>query len=622
MPDIQIVTSQLTSPLVAVPEAATGLIDGSTSPPPTVSLPARAGYHLQLSSGALADFEFEVKDDGTIDFDTAFDGFVRGRGERRLSVRGLPVELDGTELAHGLRLHLTNAGLPSSRRHDLFLLPCAHYGLDGGLGQLSFGLARDGSVRLAEEFSGFATASGHTLTIRGHPIVVDGQKLSHDLTMSGMSFYGPRGEAILPSFSRLTSHALRVLPGVGYGFHPGHHVVADLRYEVTRDGQVILDPPLSDFATVDGTTLRLRGHEIEIDGTALSHDLTANEMWFSTPQGESTLLFLSRSTTHRLQVLPTGPIAAGTVGYGFQPGPGVTADLRFDVTRDGRVTLADEFSGFATTQGNTLRLTGQQIIIDGTRLSHDLTALGLWFSTPQGESTLLFLSRSTTHRLQVLPSELATSPGGYGFRMGIDADMRYDVKTDGSIDFPDSCNGFLAGRGTDTLVLRGYPLVIDGAHADSDLVGIFNLGLAAQTSRELSAVLLPAKGYLPRTANGVFTTVFNLERDGTISFDPAAAGSYVVKMTSSPNPSKVGEEVTLRASVRPVPPGQGTPEGNLTFREGVTVLGSAALDQHGRATLHTSALRAGDHEIVIDYPGDPHFQSSSAALRHRVDQAG
>jgi hypothetical protein len=73
------------------------------------------------------------------------------------------------------------------------------------------------------------------------------------------------------------------------------------------------------------------------------------------------------------------------------------------------------------------------------------------------------------------------------------------------------------------------PMALSAAQADSDLVSIVQLGLGAQTPGELVAALIPAHGYIPRTLNGVFSTPFNAERDGRITFDPAAAGRYLVQ---------------------------------------------------------------------------------------------
>ncbi|MFD0507027.1 Ig-like domain-containing protein [Streptomyces chiangmaiensis] len=424
MPDIQIDASQLTIPYFTIPEGGTEVLDGSTSPPPRVSLPARTGYHLQPLNLA-ARFEFEVKADGTVDFDPAFDEFLNGRGTGTLVLCGYAISIDGTALSHDLLL----------------------------------------------------TAEGKT--------------------------WWPRGQ----------THQLTLMPAANYGFQSGSGIVGNWLFDVKPDGNVDYNPEFDEFLDGRGSSrLTVLGRLVDVDGIALSHDLIPMNLAGNAGP-------LPRSQVHRLTLMPAA-------NYGFQPGSGI---------------------------------------------------VGNWL---------------------------------------------FDVKPDGKVDYKPEFDQFLNGRDTQTLVLRGYAVSIDATHADSDLVGIANLEVSAQSPRGLSAVLLPAKGYLPRTANGIFATAFNLEPDGTISFSPSAAGRYVFKLSTSPNPSKLGEKVTLTASVHPVPPRQGTPQGSLTFKEGPTVLGYAELDQNGQATFQTSALSSGLHEIVIEYPGDQRFQPSSAELRHRVDPTG
>jgi hypothetical protein len=213
------------------------------------------------------------------------------------------------------------------------------------------------------------------------------------------------------------------------------------------------------------------------------------------------------------------------------------------------------FAAFASASGNTLTIRSHTINIDGRALSHDLFPIGI-----AGPNT--FLPRATVNQLTIIPAT------GYGFQpgSGIVADLSYGIGRDGGVDFPESCGGFLAGKGTSTLVILGYPMVLNAAHADSDLVGIANVGVRAETPRELVATLVPAKSYLPQTAKGVCGTGFNIERDGRITFDPAAVGSYVVTNSSSPNPSQAGEEVAIGVYVRPNAPARLTPQGNVTSR--------------------------------------------------------
>ena len=70
------------------------------------------------------------------------------------------------------------------------------------------------------------------------------------------------------------------------------------------------------------------------------------------------------------------------------------------------------------------------------------------------------------------------------------------------------------------------------------------------------------------------------------------------KLTSSPNPSSLGQNVTLTATVVPL-----TATGTVEFLHGSTVLGRVALN-HGNATLATSTLSAGPHSLTAFYQGD------------------
>jgi autotransporter-associated beta strand protein len=89
-------------------------------------------------------------------------------------------------------------------------------------------------------------------------------------------------------------------------------------------------------------------------------------------------------------------------------------------------------------------------------------------------------------------------------------------------------------------------------------------------------------------------------------------------LTSSPNPSLAGQQVTFTATVSPNG-GSPTPTGTVTFFDGTTPLGTATLNGSGVATFGTTALIAGPHSITAVYAGDANFAgSSSAALVQNV----
>jgi Pro-kumamolisin, activation domain/Bacterial Ig-like domain (group 3) len=90
---------------------------------------------------------------------------------------------------------------------------------------------------------------------------------------------------------------------------------------------------------------------------------------------------------------------------------------------------------------------------------------------------------------------------------------------------------------------------------------------------------------------------------------------------SSHNPSVFGQSVTFTATVAAVAPGNGTPTGTVTFKNGATVLGTAALGS-GKATFSTSALAVGSHSITAVYGGSIDYGiSTSSVLTQTVNKA-
>ena len=83
-------------------------------------------------------------------------------------------------------------------------------------------------------------------------------------------------------------------------------------------------------------------------------------------------------------------------------------------------------------------------------------------------------------------------------------------------------------------------------------------------------------------------------------------------LTSSLNPAPFGSAGTLKANVKAVAPGAGTPAGTVTFREGSTVLATVQLSG-ANATYSLKAMTVGEHEITATYNGDPDFEPSDAS---------
>ena len=88
--------------------------------------------------------------------------------------------------------------------------------------------------------------------------------------------------------------------------------------------------------------------------------------------------------------------------------------------------------------------------------------------------------------------------------------------------------------------------------------------------------------------------------------------STTTTLTGAPNPSNVGQTVTLTATVAPVSPGAGSPTGTVTFSAGAATLGTGTVTS-GVATLNISTLSAGTHGIIASYAGDTNFTASASS---------
>ncbi len=82
-------------------------------------------------------------------------------------------------------------------------------------------------------------------------------------------------------------------------------------------------------------------------------------------------------------------------------------------------------------------------------------------------------------------------------------------------------------------------------------------------------------------------------------------------VTSSQNPSTVGQAVTFTATVTSST--AGTPAGTVTFFDGAAQLGTGTLNAQKQATFTTSSLAQGNHSITAQYRGDANFSSSTSA---------
>jgi kumamolisin len=108
----------------------------------------------------------------------------------------------------------------------------------------------------------------------------------------------------------------------------------------------------------------------------------------------------------------------------------------------------------------------------------------------------------------------------------------------------------------------------------------------------------------------------NIESAKTIAF--SISSPTTASLVAAPNPSMLGQSVTMTATVKATL--SGTPTGSVTFWNGATNLGTGTLSS-GVATLSTTALPAGALTLQVSYAGAGNFlPTKSAPFDQTVEQ--
>lgn len=98
-------------------------------------------------------------------------------------------------------------------------------------------------------------------------------------------------------------------------------------------------------------------------------------------------------------------------------------------------------------------------------------------------------------------------------------------------------------------------------------------------------------------------------------------GGTSTTVSSSANPSPLGQPVTFTATLQAMGMSGLTPTGTVSFYDGTTFLGAGTLTLvNGQyvATFTTAALGLGAHRIVAIYDGDGTFAESSTAIQQTI----
>ncbi|MGA2345425.1 MAG: Ig-like domain-containing protein, partial [Candidatus Sulfotelmatobacter sp.] len=132
-------------------------------------------------------------------------------------------------------------------------------------------------------------------------------------------------------------------------------------------------------------------------------------------------------------------------------------------------------------------------------------------------------------------------------------------------------------------------------------------GVATLTRSNLNADSYPLTAVYTGDSN-------NLGSTSSIVNQVVTQATSSATLSSSPNPSTLGEAVTFAAKITSPTV---TAKGPVTFTAGKTVLGTAQLSG-GKATLRTSSLAAGPSLVTVTYQGDSNIRGSSDSVTQTV----
>jgi Bacterial Ig-like domain (group 3) len=178
-----------------------------------------------------------------------------------------------------------------------------------------------------------------------------------------------------------------------------------------------------------------------------------------------------------------------------------------------------------------------------------------------------------------------------------------------------TANQFATGTITLTDTYLGSPMVLGTITLDPTTgAGTFATSALATGLHNVVAVYSGDANYLPGSSAALQQTIVS------------AFTATTTTLSSTVNPAAVGQSVTFNASITASKPSTMRPTGTVTFYDGTTDIGSApVINEAGTKTLNsasisTTMLASGSHNIQAVYSGDGVFAGSTSAVVVQVVQ--
>jgi hypothetical protein len=164
---------------------------------------------------------------------------------------------------------------------------------------------------------------------------------------------------------------------------------------------------------------------------------------------------------------------------------------------------------------------------------------------------------------------------------------------------------------TDTWVSASADVGYGSARTDSN--GAFTIASLPAGSYRVSTFVAGRSTYWPGVTNYSDATLVDVSLGTTQplgDFPVAVTGCSPVSIEVAVTPTPLSAGQTATAAVKISGEAGPVPSGQVTIREGSTVLGTGVLNAAGEAAITLSALTAGTHILQVGYSGDTEYAAS------------
>ena len=168
-----------------------------------------------------------------------------------------------------------------------------------------------------------------------------------------------------------------------------------------------------------------------------------------------------------------------------------------------------------------------------------------------------------------------------------------------------------------------FTATVTGGGSPTGSVSFYNNGTTLLGTATLNGSGVATLAYTP-TATGTLSITAayagNAANAGssssTVSVNVTGGTPSMLSLVASAATINQGQTVTFTATVTG---GSVMPTGTVSFYDGTSLLGNAALNGSGVAALSTTTVPVGANSILASYPGDTNYAASSSAVSVQVD---